>query len=165
MRQLTQTYKKADPQTLTLHPANPNHGDYGAIHTSITTNGFYGAVIVHKQTGHVIAGNHRVKVARDAGAKTIPIIEVDCDDQTATRIMLADNRTTRLGTDDTDTLANLLRDLDNRDGITGTGYDHDDLSDLLAQFDTPDTPDEAPSTPRPTECPNCGHTFTPGKDS
>lgn len=162
MRSVTQSYKKARITDLTPHPANPRHGDIGAIHTSIERNGFYGAVIVQKATGYILAGNHRVQAATHAGATTIPIIEIDVDDQTATRILLADNRTSDLATNDSDTLASLLRDLLAHDGIEGTGYDHDDLDALLADFDTPDlnTPDPNGAGAHSVECPNCGHTFT-----
>lgn len=162
MHQIPQTYKQRRIADLTPHPANPNQGDIGAIHTSITANGWYGAVITQKSTGYILAGNHRIIAAREAGAEKVPVIELDCDDQTATRILLADNRTNRLGNDDPDAVANLLRDLIEHDGIEGTGYDADDLDTLISEpapLDLTDTPTNA----KPVECPNCGHTFNPSR--
>jgi hypothetical protein len=157
MLTIPQKYRQALLDDLTPHPRNPNNGDIGAIHTSITTNGWYGAVIVQKSSGHIIAGHHRVIAARHAGATRVPIIELDCDDDTALRIMLADNRTAALATTDDDALGSILRDLLDTSGIQGTGYDADDLDDLLTELDTPTN---ATPTPPPITCPSCGHTFT-----
>lgn len=159
MHTIPQKYRQALLDDLRPHPRNPNNGDIGAIHTSITTNGWYGAVIVQKSSGYILAGHHRIIAAQHAGATRVPIIELDCDDQTALRILLADNRTASLATTDTDTLASLLRDLLDQDGLAGTGYDTDDLDDLITELDTPLDTNTTP-TEKPTTCPSCGHTFT-----
>lgn len=128
MRIVSQKYAKRQLSELKPHPDNPREGDVGAIHQSIEATGFYGALVVQKSTGHVLAGNHRLQAALHAGAKTLPVIEVDCDDETARRIMLADNRTSDLATYDTDALIASLTALGDLDG---TGYDGDDLDALI----------------------------------
>ena len=114
------------------HPSNPRQGDVGAIHESITANGFYGALVVQKSTGYILAGNHRWKAAKEAGLKKLPVFFVDVDDDRAIRILLADNRTNDLAAYDEPALAALLKGiLAETDSLVGTGYDTDALDALL----------------------------------
>jgi DNA modification methylase len=123
---------------LTPHPRNPRQGDVGAIHQSIEANGFYGAVVAQKATGHVLAGNHRLLAAQHANANEIPVMWVDVDDATALRILLADNRTNDLASYDEQALADLLTDIMGDAGtLDGTGYDGDALDELLADLASP----------------------------
>jgi hypothetical protein len=133
MPKITQKYRTAKLDELRPHPDNPRQGDVGAIHTSIEANGFYGSLIVQKSTQYVLAGNHRLVALRQAGAATVPVIEVDVDDATAKRILLADNRTNDLATYDDHHLLAILAALSDEDGLVGTGYDQDDL-DALARL-------------------------------
>ncbi len=141
---------------LTPHPDNPRQGDIGAIATSIQHNGWYGTVVAQKSTGHVLAGNHRLQAARQLGMTEVPVYWIDVDDTTARRILLADNRTNDLATYDDDILATLLADLASTDDLLGTGYDGDDLDDLLA--DPPDFPSiDEDTIDTQHECPKCGY--------
>jgi len=117
------------------HPKNPRQGDVGAIHVSIEANGFYGSVIAQKSTGHILAGNHRFLAAQHANAEEIPVTWVDVSDAEAERILLADNRTNDLATYDDQALAEMLEGLLRDTGsLAGTGYDGDDLDELLADI-------------------------------
>lgn len=129
MRIISQKYVKRQVSDLIPHPQNAREGDVGAIHESIERNGFYGALVVQKSTGHVLKGNHTLRAAAHAGAKSLPVIEVDCDDETAMRILLADNRTSDLATYDTDALIAALKGV--APDLTGTGFDGDDLDALI----------------------------------
>lgn len=131
MKVTKQVYEIVPVDSLTTHPANPRRGDVGAIGESIEANGFYGAVIVQKSTGYVLAGNHRLLAAVEAGADSLPVIQVDVDEATATRILLADNRTNDLATYDQDALAGLLKSLAEDGGLAGSGYNDDDVDALL----------------------------------
>jgi hypothetical protein len=153
---------------LIRHPRNPRQGDIGAIYQSIEANGFYGAIVAQKSTGHVLAGNHRLEAAKQAGAEVLPVIWVDVDDTTALRILLADNRTNDLASYDDRALAELLQSLMEDTGSTeGSGYDGDDLDDLLSKFDhinfDPGTADEQGKLdqlePKWIPCPHCGKEF------
>ena len=110
------------------HPANARQGDVGAIHQSIETNGVYRPLIVQKGTGFILAGNHTYRAMAQQGAVVVPVVWRDVDDETAKRIMLADNRTADLGDYDNQALLDLLQGLPD---LVGTGYDLDDLDDLL----------------------------------
>lgn len=110
---------------------NVNQGDLGSIVESVRVNRFYGAILAQKSSGKIIAGEHRWRAAQSEGLLSVPVIWMDVDDETAKRIMLADNRTTRLGLDDPAALAELLQGLPS---IEGTGFDADALNDLLSDL-------------------------------
>lgn len=110
------------------HPQNPRKGDVEAIKESMTANGVYRPVIAQKATGFILAGNHTYRAMRELGETLIPVVYVDVDDDTATRILLADNRTADLGDYNHETLIQLLQDIPDLDG---TGYDPQDLENLL----------------------------------
>ena len=137
---------------LTLHPKNPREGDIGAIHGSLEANGFYGVIVVQESTGYVLVGNHRLQAARAAGMDTVPVAFVDVDDELALRILLADNRTAELATNNDAGLAKILQDLQQTgDALDGTGYDSDDLDQLLHDLErTSPLSDDAGSAGLPT---------------
>ena len=118
---------------LHLLPDNPRQGDIGAVSESMRANGIYQPIIVNRGTHtgrplEVIAGNHRAQAAKALGHETIPAVILDVDDEAATRIALADNRTSDLADYDNDALVAMLQNLPD---LAGTGYDGDDLDDLL----------------------------------
>lgn len=112
-----------------------NEGDIGAISTIMENLGFFGACLVQKSTRRIIAGKHRWISAQGEGKPDVPVLWLDVDDDTATRIMLADNRAARLGHDDDRALADLLTELaEGPKGLVGTGFDGDALDELLADL-------------------------------
>lgn len=122
---------------LALLPGNPRQGDIGAVAESMRTNGVYQPIIINRGTHtgrpmEVIAGNHRAQAAQKLGHDTIPTVILDVDDEAATRIALADNRTSDLADYDTEALVDMLKQLDD---LTGTGYDADDLDDLARELE------------------------------
>lgn len=92
-----QEYEMVPIDAIEPHPQNVNQGDVEAIVESIRHNRFYGAVTVQKSSNRIIAGKHRWLAAKKCGLNAVPVIWADVDDEEALRIMLADNRTTRLG--------------------------------------------------------------------
>jgi len=120
---------------LNIHPNNPRQGDIGVLVQSIETNGWYGTIVAQRSTKQVLAGNHRLMAAQIAGIETVPVYWVDVDDATATRILLADNRTSDLAIYDDSSLAELLSGLAETEvGVAGTGYDDSDLEALLFEL-------------------------------
>lgn len=119
------------------HPENANVGDVDAIKESIRVNGFYAPIIVQASTGYIVAGNHRYRAAVELGYESVPVVYLDVDDAEAKRIMVADNRTTRMGHDDTELLMSLLEDLgDTELGLMGTGFTHAELQTMIDAADT-----------------------------
>jgi len=144
------------------HPRNPNQGDVGAIHLSIAENGWYGAIVAQRSTGYILAGNHRYLAAMQSKAGNVPVIWVDVDDQAALRILLADNRTAELADKDDLQLSELLKELaETEGGLLGTGYDGDDLDELLKELEGSASGGGEGETDDPSmlECPECGRFF------
>jgi hypothetical protein len=140
MKTIEQEFDPAIPvSTLSEHPQNPRRGDSKAVGESIASNGFYGAVLVQRSTGRVLAGHTRLKAARQNGATSIPGIWLSVDDEQAKRILLADNRTSDLAYYDDDALFAVLGSILN-DGsdLTGTGYDDATYKLLLRHDADPD---------------------------
>lgn len=136
---ITQEYAEAVPlDLLTEHPSNPRRGSVQVIADSIDANGFYGAVVAQRSTGFVVAGNHRLKAARDRGLATVPVVWLDIDDERAKRILLVDNRSSDLAGYDDPELAALLTELaGSADALRGTGFADEDLSDVIARLNPP----------------------------
>lgn len=132
-------------EDLIEHPDNPREGDVGAIAVSMEQNGVYRPLVVQASTKFVLAGNHSLKAMRTLGHKRVPIVEVDVDDATARRIMLVDNRASDLASYDNQLLTDLLTDIarENPEALLGTGYDGDDLDELLKQWNSTMEPPES----------------------
>lgn len=117
---------------VTPHPRNVRQGDVGAISESLRHHGQYRPIVVHKSTGHILAGNHTYKAAKSLGWKQIAATYIDCDDDQALRILLVDNRANDLANYDDSALADILKQLmDSEQQLNGTGFDPDDLQQLL----------------------------------
>jgi hypothetical protein len=143
---------------LTPYPGNAKKGDTRAILDSLRRNAQYRAVVARELPDGsliVLAGNNTLAAMREHGpgdcgttftrrrrklpcgvcsnrAGYIPFLRaevVSCDDDTARRANLADNKTAELGTWDTEALAELLAGLD--DDLDGTAYSGEDYDELL----------------------------------
>lgn len=133
MRIHDQDFELTPIDRLKPHPDNPRRGDLDAIARSIQTNGFYGAVVAQRSTGHVLAGNHRLEAARREGAAEIPCFWLDIDDSAALRILSADNRTSDLGGYDQQALAELLTRIQADSGtLDGSGYSQEAFDAVVA---------------------------------
>lgn len=143
-----------DVATLIPHPRNVRHGDIGSVMVSIRENGFFAPCAAQMSTRYVCIGNHRLRAAIALGMTHVPVVWLEVDDETALRIMLADNRTSDLATNDEADLAALLRELyESERGLAGTLYDGDDLDELLALLNEEPlrwggtNPDDVPEPP------------------
>ena len=134
MKVINQGFEVVPVGSIKPHPMNPRMGDLEAIGQSIDINGFYGAVVVSRRTGHILAGNHRYMAARAAGADSVPVAWVDVDEAGEQRILAADNRTSDLGGYDDAALAVLLESVSADGGLLGTGYDEGDLAKMIADL-------------------------------
>lgn len=135
---------------LTPYPGNAKHGDVNAIRGSLRRNGQYRSLVVQSAPDGrqiVLAGNHTLQALILEGHPTARCEIVECDDQTARRINLADNRTADLGGYDTDALVELLSYLDN--DYEGTGYTQKDIDALIEPYDQP--PEEGDADTDDTE--------------
>ncbi|MDJ0383233.1 ParB N-terminal domain-containing protein [Streptomyces sp. G-G2] len=125
---------------------NPRTGDLDAIAESLATHGQYKPIVVNRGThtgrsNEILAGNHTAKAARRLGWDHIAVTWLDVDEATAAKIVIVDNRTSDLAGYDTALLADILTDLPD---LEGTGYDQEQLDDLLDDTSLP-APIELPS--------------------
>ena len=161
-------------EALSPHPLNANSTDIDPIVESIEVNGFIQPVLVQQSTGYIIDGWHRYTAARSLGATQIPAIVIDVDDSTARRLLVAINRTARLGRDDPGLLRDLM-DLIRADDerLLGTGWHPLQYDAFLEAIDAPYTPELDDIEPEPIggarqrgqviHCPACGHEFGGGR--
>ncbi|MFJ8852349.1 hypothetical protein [Streptomyces sp. NPDC102437] len=155
-------------------PGNARRGDVELILSSLRRNGQYrGLVVQHVQPDGplvVLAGNHTMQALQLHGpgpcdyratfrgedqpcgvcrnepwtpaARCEVII---CDDDTARRVNLVDNRANDIGEYDQDALAELLSYLDD-DGYEGTGYTEAEVNQLAHAVPPLDTADALADT-------------------
>lgn len=145
------THTDVSIDDLNIYHLNPRIGNVEIIKESIKKNGVFKPIIVNvgTHTGRpmeVLAGNHTLKALQilhneepdNPTYSTVATWQLDVDEEHATRIVLADNRTADLGGYDNDVLLELL---DNLDGdYLGTGYDEGYIGALLGE----NTPEELP---------------------
>jgi DNA modification methylase len=123
------------------HPRNVRQGDVGAISESLKLHGQYRPIVVQKSTGHILAGNHTYKAAKALKWKQIAATYVDVTDDQAVRILLMDNRANDLASYDDPALAEILKQLmETEQRLEGTGFDPDDLEQLLRDIDAEQLP-------------------------
>lgn len=133
-------------EDLVAYHRNPRTGDLDAITESLSTNGQYRPIVVNRGTltgraNEVLAGNHTLKAAKLLGWDEIAVTWLDVDNDAAAKIVIVDNRTNDLAGYDTALLADILTELPN---LEGTGYDQDQLDQLLDETALP-APIELPS--------------------
>ncbi len=116
------------------HARNPRAGDVDAIAESMRAHGMFRHLVVNKRDNVVLAGNHSLHAAHDAGLEVVPVSYVDVDDEEAARIVLVDNRTSDIAKTDSGLLLRLLDDLRGTElELSGTGYEQQDLDDLTVR--------------------------------
>jgi len=149
---------------LRVHPRNPNQGDVAGLAASLQEYGQWRPAVVQRSTGYVLVGNTMLRAAQQLRWDRLAVHWRDCDDDTALRIALRDNRARDAASYDEEQLAELLAELEKSDaGLAGTGFDPGDLEALLESLDLPDAPDltegndglgaEPPLPPLPPDAP------------
>lgn len=130
---------------LQMYHKNPRIGNIDAIAASLEENGQFKPIVVNKgsktgRTNEILAGNHTYLGMKKNGEKTIYASFVDVDEQQATKIVLADNKTADLGTYDEKIIADLFESLPD---VAGTGYSQEEFEEIMANVavDTPDSYD------------------------
>ena len=122
------------------HKDNPNRGSVDDLAISLEEFGQYRSIVALPDMT-ILAGHHLVEAAKRLKIPTMRVDVVDCDDKTARKILLADNRLADLGLGPS--LDLLLRNLGELDGdIIGTGFDNDYISMLEEAVSGPPSIDE-----------------------
>lgn len=128
----------------------PGSEEYEKLKRSIQNFGFVETPVWNKQTGRLVGGHQRVKVAKDLGYTEIEVSVVDMTEEKEKALNVALNKIS--GSWDEDKLADLLRSLDD-DMIDLTGFDEDELLELMPEStddvdeDDLDLEEELPADP------------------
>lgn len=147
------------PSTLHTFHQNPRKGDIGAIASSLRRHTQYKPITVNVGThtgrpNEVLAGNHTLLAFRQLGEDhpdekqwlKILVFWIDVDNDTAERIVVADNQTGQLGGFDEEQLARLVQGFEG--DIEGLGFGEADVADLMALLEeTPPLTDDDDDTP------------------
>ena len=139
---------RPDPSNVMQHP--PSQID--ALAASLVAFGFDQPILA-RRNGLIIAGHGRLLAARQVGMTHVPVVYTDLDGVDAARRMIGDNRLAALAEPDTETLAELLRQLQAEDALGGTGYDDAAVDALLKEVGgaTPPADDPGPQVDRAAE--------------
>ena len=116
-------------------PGNPRQGDVGSIAESLRRFGQQKPIVVQASSRYIVAGNHLWHAAKALSWGEIAANVEDMDDRTAEAYLIADNRTSELGSYDEDALGEMLRKIAREGNLKGTGYDGDDVDDFLRRLD------------------------------
>lgn len=164
------TIKRVPVDELNPLQGNPRRGQVEVIADSLKINGQYKPIVVNEGTltgrpMEVLAGNHTLIAARTLGWSDLNVFLIDVDEAAAKRIVAVDNRSSDLGTYDSEALIELLQSLDDLDG---TGYSDNDLTALVTSVTEPSSPDDFPSFDEDLQteykCPKCSYEWS-GKPS
>lgn len=127
---------------LRTHPENYRVHDVHAIAESRTENGQYKPITVKADDpdnpeagGVILAGNGNYLAAKKNGEPTIRCELIDCTEQRALKILVADNLIQRLSSNNDRSLLEVLEKLDD---LAGTSVTEDMFDDLRAAIEEGD---------------------------
>ena len=119
--------------------------EYKKLKRSIETFGYVEPIIVNERTGVIVGGHQRLKVLKDLGYEEIEVSVVNLDEKQEKALNVALNKIS--GEWDFELLKDLLEELD--DGsfdLELTGFDMDEIEDLMTQYFDDDDEDDAEVT-------------------
>src|SRR5690606_254609 len=114
---------------------NVQHGDteYEKLKQSIEEFGLVEPNVFNERTGRVVGGHQRLKILRELGLEEVPVSVVDLDDHHEKALNVALNKIE--GDWDNFKLKELLEELDSGlIDVTLTGFDEEEIEDLMTQF-------------------------------
>src|SRR6266542_2047290 len=100
-----------DIDDLQPYGTSPRRGSITTIAESLAEHGQYRPIVVRRETGEVLSGNHTLAAARSLGWTEVAATYVDCDAETAAKIVLVDNRSNHVAGYDDRPLAQILTGL------------------------------------------------------
>lgn len=116
-----------------LQPGDP---EYEKLKRSIKEFGYVEPIIWNKRTGNVVGGHQRLKILKSEGHKEVKVSVVDLDDNKEKALNIALNKIS--GDWDEEKLNRIFIELqDDLDiDMELTGFDIEEIDDILANFDT-----------------------------
>lgn len=119
-------------------PGNPRRGDVDAVATSLLRFGQRKPIVVRRDDGTIIAGNHTWQAAKKLGWSEIAVAYVGDDDVTAKAYALADNRTAELGSYDEQALLDLIEEVHAvlPEFVRDAGWSDEAVAELVAKIES-----------------------------
>jgi len=115
------------------HPENARHGNLDAIEESLKAFGQMRPIVLNTESGYIVAGNHVYRTAVERlGWNRIAVVKHAFSKADEYRYLLADNRTSDLGSYDVAALSELIAGLAVEE-LVGTGYDQEDVERMMAE--------------------------------
>lgn len=154
MAELHKDVKETSVDDLTPYPNNPKEHpeeQIDKIAGSIQEFGFTQPIVVD-QNNQIIIGHGRLQAAKKIGMENVPVIErTDLTEAQVKALRIADNKVAESGFDD-EMLAVELEQLDEADfDLENTGMDHDEMSQLMDEFEGFEVEDPEPEDPDEVE--------------
>jgi hypothetical protein len=128
-----------------LQPGDP---EYEKLKRSMQEFGYVEPIVWNKRTGNIVGGHQRYKVLLDMGMSEVDCVVVDLDETKEKALNVALNKIS--GDWDMPKLKDILQELDTGAfDIELTGFDMDEIEDLMTQFHVPGEiiEDEVPEPP------------------
>ena len=133
-------------EDLKPNPRNPNTHPKEQIRLLaqiIKKTGWRASITVSTLSGFIVKGHGRLIAAKEAGFKECPVEYQNFkDEQEELSALLADNKIAELAEIDTETLAELFKDVD-FDDLELTGYSEDEFNELINDFEDSGVLDDA----------------------
>lgn len=141
-------------------PRNPKEHDIGAIHASVQRFGFVSPIVVDEASGRIVAGHGRLDLlltmkkngeqppprikVRDDGDWMVPVVRgiAFASEREAEAYLIADNQATILGGWNDADLYEMLARQASEGALLGTGFDADDVDDLMKRLQAEGPGDE-----------------------
>lgn len=121
---------------------NPRRGDVEGIRASLERFGQMRPLVV-LDDGTIVAGNHTYEAMSQMGWTTCEAVVVNLTAAEAEAYAITDNRLQDKAGYDDETLVEVLNDLSQRGLLEATGFDQDDLEDLVSAIgQVPEMPTE-----------------------
>ena len=142
---------KKNVAELKFAPYNPRYisdTEMEKLKKSIKEFGLVEPLVWNKKTGYVVGGNQRLQALMELGVKEVDVIVIDLDDDEEKALNVALNKIS--GEWDFLKLKEIFEELD-ADLLSLTGFDENEIGNLLAEFEAiepPDFDDEIPEDTR-----------------
>lgn len=132
-----------------LKPGDP---EYEKLKRSISEFDLVEPLVWNKKTGRLVGGHQRLKVLKELGYTEIEVSVVDLPEEKEKALNIALNKIQ--GDWDYEKLKNLLEELDTGDfDLELTGFDMEEIEDLMTQFNVEEIDIQEDEPPEPPEEP------------
>lgn len=129
--------EKVEIDKIKQHPQNPRvhpESEINKLEESIKRFGWTNPILISKD-GYIIAGHARLEAAKKMGLNKIPALKLDLEGKKAKAYMVADNKIQENTLWDMKTLSELMTDIKDTDLLLATGFEGEEIDNLLNIFD------------------------------